>query len=77
MKLPTSEELMAIDDVVFPEEVKLTNDIDDIINQARVTIPGSIILHQFEMEGSYSNTKRFVLLQSCTLFHLYKEKEFQ
>ena len=46
VKLPTKEELMTIDDVVFPE--KATN---NVTNQAQVTIPGSILLRQFEIEG--------------------------
>jgi len=49
VKLPTKEELMKIDDVVFPEEINSNSSI--ITSQAQVTIPGSIILHQFEIEG--------------------------
>ena len=50
VKLPTKEELMTIDDVVFPEEAKLTT--NNVVNQAQVTIPGSIILRRFEIEGT-------------------------
>ena len=49
MKLPTEEELMTFDDVVFPEEIVPNS--TNIIDQAQIFIPGSIILHQFEMEG--------------------------
>ena len=51
VKLPTNEELMTVDDVVFPEETKPTT-TSSVINQAQVTIPGSVILHQFEIEGT-------------------------
>lgn len=54
VKLPTTEELMTIDDVVFPEKANLAS--NDIINQAQVTIPGSIILRQFEKEGTAAQT---------------------
>ena len=49
VKLPTKEELMRIDDVVFPEEAKITN--NDFISKALVIIPSSIILHQFKITG--------------------------
>ena len=49
MKLSTEEELMTVDKLVFPEEVEQNN--SDVINQAQIFIPSSIILHQFEMEG--------------------------
>ena len=59
VKLPTIEELMKIDDVVFPEETNLNSSI--ITSQAQVTIPGSIILHQFEIKGSYSSLMRNIM----------------
>ena len=40
---------MTVDEVVFPEEIVPNN--TDVINQAQIVIPSSIILHQFEMEG--------------------------
>ena len=49
MKLPTEEELMTFDEVVFPEEV--IHNSTDVINQAQIFIPSSVILRQFEMEG--------------------------
>ena len=49
VKLPTEEELMTIDDVVFPEGAKITN--NNLINEALVIIPSSIILHQFKIKG--------------------------
>ena len=47
--MPTEEELMTIDGVTFPEEVE--HNSSDVINQAQIFIPSSIILHQFEIEG--------------------------
>ena len=47
VKLPTEEE--AVDEVVFPEEVE--HNSSDVINQAQIFIPGSVILHQFKIEG--------------------------
>lgn len=49
--LPTEEELMTIDDVVFSEEAKITN--NNFISKALVIIPSSIILHQFKIKGMY------------------------
>ena len=49
MKLPTEEELMTVDEVTFPEEVEQNS--SDVINQAQIFIPSSIILRQFEIEG--------------------------
>ena len=49
MKLPTEDELMTVDKVTFPEEVE--HNSSDVINQAQICIPSSIILHQFEIEG--------------------------
>ena len=42
---------MTFDDVVFPEEFEIVSNSTDVINQAQIIIPGSIILHQFEIEG--------------------------
>ena len=46
--LPTKEDLMIVDEVVFPEAELNTN---NVISQAQISIPGSIILRQFEKEG--------------------------
>lgn len=51
VKLPTKEELMTIDDITFPEEAELTN--NDFISKGQIIIPTSIILHQFEIKGTY------------------------
>ena len=51
VKLPTEEELMTIDDVVFPEGAKITN--THFISKALVIIPSSIILYQFKIKGTY------------------------
>ena len=48
VKLPTEEEV--VDEVVFPEEVEHSSS-SDVINQAQIFIPGSVILHQFKIEG--------------------------
>ena len=48
VKLPTKEDLMIVDEVVFPEAELNTN---NVISQAQITIPGSIILSQLEKEG--------------------------
>lgn len=48
VKLPTKEDLMTINDVVFPEETRIAT---NIINQAKITIPSSIVLRQFDIEG--------------------------
>ena len=48
VKLPTKEDLMIVDEVVFPEAELNTN---NVISQAEISIPGSIILRQFEKEG--------------------------
>ena len=47
VKLLTEEE--AVDEVVFPEEVE--HNSSDVINQAQIFIPGSVILRQFKIEG--------------------------
>ena len=54
VKLPTEEELMVIDNVVFPEEDELNS--SNVISQAQVIIPGSIVLHQFETAGTAWHT---------------------
>ena len=51
VKLPTEEELMTIDDVVFPEGAKINN--THFISKALVIIPSSIILYQFKIKGTY------------------------
>jgi len=56
VKLLTRDELIKIDDVVFPEETKFVAN-NNIINKANITIPGSIILSQFEIEGTYVYNK--------------------
>ena len=49
MNIPTEEELMTVDKVVFPENIE--HNSSDVINQAQIFISSSIILHQFEIEG--------------------------
>ena len=44
---------MTVEEVVFPEEMQLST--NSIISQAQIFIPSSIILHQFEIEGTAQN----------------------
>ena len=52
VKLPTKEDLMTLDNVVFPEEDELSIN-NSFINNAQIIIPSLIILHQYEIEGMY------------------------